>query len=161
MANVMKSNLHFPLWTRLSAGFLPPLSRRLSFGLSSEFGLLLPAAGILALAWAGLKLKKVSASRVLLSCPEASLAEIPKLQSPELCKYINAVDLCMADRQPTANTLPTCSCRLEALVLETLACHNRSGLEGSSLAVEHFWRRPGINDFSDSVGNGNNLGVHG
>ena len=102
---------------------------------------------------------------MLLSCPEASLAEIPKLQSPELYTYINAVDLCLADRQPTANTqkrftcLPTCSCRLEALVLETL-CHNRSGLEASSLALE-LWRRPGINDFSNSVGNGNNFGVHG
>lgn len=98
---------------------------------------------------------------MLLSCPEASLAEIPTLQSPELYKYISAVDLCMADRQPTANTLPTCSCRLEALVLETLAFNNRSGLEASSLAVERFWRQPGINDFSDSVGNGNNFGVHG
>lgn len=77
--------------------------------------------------------------------------------------------LCLKNTSPTTQTLRgkftflrTCSSGLGALglLVETLSYHTPFGLEVSSLGVL-FWRWPGINNFSNSVGDGNNLGVHG
>lgn len=83
----------------------------------------------------------------------------------------------MPQRQsPGWLTTPTQACRRElftflsaggsrlgarALVVEELMDKTPFGLAASSLGLELDGRGPGINNFSNAVGNGNNFGVHG
>ena len=172
MANMVKSNAVFspaapPTVNKIehslctsSCPSIGDFSLDLAVSLACCFPLLAPHPD---LGWV-LQLK-VSASSMWLWCPECRSAEIPKWRGPELNKCICAHGPLLGQHAPWGKCsegkftfLGTFSSRLP---LQTLQYRNPFGLEASSLAVELFWRRPGINDFSDSVGNGNDSGVRG